>query len=57
MKRTIALLLLLGVFSVPALAGDVPFPPAPPCKENCGQSAASSPIPAWVILLVVSLSR
>lgn len=55
MRRVFAISLLALCLSTPAIAGEIPFPPAPPsCKENC-TAPSTSPVPQIVIDLVLSL--
>lgn len=52
MKRSISALLLLLCLVVPVLAGD---PGMPPCKANCGQATTATPVPQFVIALLLSI--
>lgn len=53
MKKLIAISLLAISLSTTVKAGDVPFPPAPPCQACKG--ASSSPVPPFVIQIVLSV--
>jgi hypothetical protein len=52
MKALCLAVLLLICVSVPVSAGEIPVTP---CKENCGQSAVSSPIPLQTQILMALL--
>lgn len=53
MRRILAVSLLALCVSTLAKAGEVPFPPLPPCTENC--SSTSRELPDYVINLALIL--
>jgi hypothetical protein len=53
MKKLFAAALLALSLSAPLIAGDVPFPTPPPCRD-CN-SASTTPVPAAIVALVLTL--
>lgn len=61
MKRAFSLLVVTVMLCLPIKGGETNGPPSPappPCTENCGtgQSVTASPIPTWVLLLIIQLT-
>jgi len=60
MRRLLPLALIVFLFAVPVLAGDVSVPgktEPPPCTTNCTTSTTSSPTVTNVLLTILSLVK